>query len=73
MPTIRLRDGRQLAYEIWGDPDGTPVVFHHGTGDSRLARHPNETLTRDAGIRLVTVDRPGHFCLFRHWPRFLRG
>lgn len=60
MPSIQLRDGRQLAYETWGDPEGTPVIFHHGTGDSRLAVHPNDALTRDAGVRLITVDRPGH-------------
>ncbi|HWH43406.1 MAG TPA: alpha/beta hydrolase [Thermoleophilaceae bacterium] len=60
MPSIQLRDGRRLAYETWGDPEGTPVVFNHGAGDSRLARHPNEALTRDAGVHLITVDRPGH-------------
>lgn len=60
MPAIDLSDGRQLAYEAWGDPDATPIVFHHGAGDSRLARHPDEALVRRAGLRLVTVDRPGH-------------
>lgn len=60
MPSVQLRDGRQLAYEQWGDPQGTPIVFHHGTGDSRLARHPDDALTRAAAIRLITIDRPGH-------------
>ena len=59
MTTLRLPDGRELAYEEWGDPSGRPVVFHHGTGDSRFARHPDESLTADAGVRLITVDRPG--------------
>jgi pimeloyl-ACP methyl ester carboxylesterase len=57
--TLELSDGRTLAYELWGDPTGTPVIFQHGTGDSRLARHPDESATSDLGIRLVTVDRPG--------------
>lgn len=55
MRTITLADGRVLAYEVGGDPDGEPVMFQHGTGDSRLARHPDEV----RGIHLVTVDRPG--------------
>ena len=59
MKTLTLDDGRELAYEEFGDPAGRPVVFHHGTGDSRLARHPDESLTADAGVRLLTVDRPG--------------
>lgn len=56
---LALADGRTLVYEQFGDPDGTPVFFQHGTGDSRLARHPDEGLTSELGIRLLTVDRPG--------------
>lgn len=59
MPVLELPGGRELAYETWGDPGGEPLLFNHGTGDSRLARHPDEALTRDAGVRLITVDRPG--------------
>ena len=50
-PGTRLRGVRRSR--------GPTVVFHHGTGDSRLARHPDESLTADAGVRLLTVDRPG--------------
>jgi pimeloyl-ACP methyl ester carboxylesterase len=57
--TLALADGRTLAYELFGDPEGRPVFFQHGTGDSRLARHPDESLTTDLGIRLITADRPG--------------
>jgi pimeloyl-ACP methyl ester carboxylesterase len=55
---LRLPDGRTLAYDDVGDPAGTPVVYLHGTPDSRLARPP-DTLTAAAGVRLVAVDRPG--------------
>ncbi len=55
METIQLADGRTLAYEAAGDPNGAP----HGTGDSRLARHPDDSLTASLGIRLITADRPG--------------
>jgi pimeloyl-ACP methyl ester carboxylesterase len=59
MGMITLGDGRLLAYAVWGDPSGEPVLFHHGTGDSRLARFPDESVTSSLGVRLVTVDRPG--------------
>ncbi|MCB0864146.1 MAG: alpha/beta hydrolase [Solirubrobacterales bacterium] len=59
MPLIELQDGRSIAYEQSGDPNGVPVLFQHGTGDSRLARHPDEALTTAAGVRLITADRPG--------------
>jgi pimeloyl-ACP methyl ester carboxylesterase len=59
VPTLELADGRLLAYEVGGDPHGVPVFFAHGTGDSRLARHPDDGLTASLGVRLVTADRPG--------------
>ncbi len=57
--TLTVGDGRQLAYEVVGAPDGIPVFFQHGTGDSRLCKHPDDAVTVALGIRLVTADRPG--------------
>ncbi len=34
---LRLRHGRRLAYNEWGDPRGTPVLYFHGLHSSRLA------------------------------------
>lgn len=63
MPTppelVPLPDGRVLAVDDVGDPDGTPVLYLHGTPDSRLSRHPDDALTRAEGVRLLAVDRPG--------------
>ena len=59
MGTITTADGRTLAYEVVGDPDGTAVFWQHGTGDSRLCKHPDDSVTAALGIRLVTADRPG--------------
>lgn len=56
---LRLPDGRVLAFDDVGDPGGAPVVYLHGTPDSRLARHPDDAVTAAAGVRLVAVDRPG--------------
>ncbi|MFI6791758.1 alpha/beta fold hydrolase [Nonomuraea sp. NPDC050383] len=52
-------DGRTLAVEEWGVPDGTPVIYLHGSPMSRLARHPDDSLFTGLGIRLITFDRPG--------------
>jgi pimeloyl-ACP methyl ester carboxylesterase len=55
---IRLEDGRALAYAEWGDQSGPPVFLFHGTPHSRLWC-PDEPETRAAGVRLISVDRPG--------------
>lgn len=57
--TLTLRDGRTVAFDDVGDPGGTPVLFHHGTPDSRRARHPDDGIAAELGIRLVALDRPG--------------
>jgi pimeloyl-ACP methyl ester carboxylesterase len=55
---VTLADGRTLAYVERGEPDGYPVVFHHGTPGSRHGHHPDPDVYR--GIRFFTVDRPGY-------------
>jgi pimeloyl-ACP methyl ester carboxylesterase len=57
--TIRLQDGRQMAYCEWGDLGGAPVVLLHGTPGSRLLC-PDDEATEAAGVRLLTMDRPGY-------------
>lgn len=56
---VELPGGRQIAVDDRGDPDGAPVLYCHGSPDSRLARHPDDGLARAAGVRLLAVDRPG--------------
>jgi pimeloyl-ACP methyl ester carboxylesterase len=58
--SIRLRDGRRLAYVESGDLDGLPVFFIHGNPGSRYMRHPDDRLTHGLGVRLITPDRPGY-------------
>lgn len=57
---IRLRDGRWLAFTEWGDPDGHPVIHHHGTPGSRLEHEAAPEAYRATGVRVITPDRPGY-------------
>ena len=59
--TVRLRDGRFLAYEEHGAATGWPVFFFQGTPSSRLL-FPNEPITVELGVRLISADRPGFGC-----------
>jgi pimeloyl-ACP methyl ester carboxylesterase len=64
---IQTSDDRPLAYAEIGDPDGTPVFVLHGTPGSRLSgRHPNPMRVADAGLRVITYDRPGYGRSSRH-------
>lgn len=51
--------GHPLSHDDVGDPAGTPVLYFHGGGDSRLSRHPDDSIAADLGVRLVAVDRCG--------------
>jgi pimeloyl-ACP methyl ester carboxylesterase len=58
--TARTPDGRTLAIEEAGDPNGRPVLVHNGTPNSR---HLYQPITIDAavrGLRLISYDRPGY-------------
>ncbi len=59
MHVLTLADGRDLAYDTYGDPDGLPVVFSHGFADSRIIRHPDDELTASLGVRMIAPDEPG--------------
>ncbi len=59
METLTLSDGRSLAYEVYGLPDGQPVIFNHGFSDSRLIRNPDDSLTESLGARVIAADQPG--------------
>jgi pimeloyl-ACP methyl ester carboxylesterase len=48
-----------MTFDDVGDPDGTPVVYLHGGGDSRLSRHPDDSIAAALGVRLLALDRCG--------------
>lgn len=59
MDSIRLKDGRRLAYREYGDPDGPPVLFVHGFGDSSVLRYHDDAYTASLGARIIAADFPG--------------
>ena len=56
---VTLADGRLMAWAEWGDPRGSPIVFLHPCPGSRMLC-PDQAATAAAGVRLITVDRPGY-------------
>ena len=57
--SVTLPDGRELAYEEYGDPAGNPVLSFHGGLSSRLDAAPAHQAALDLGVRLLSPDRPG--------------
>lgn len=55
-----LRDGREMAWRWWGEPDAKPVLRIQGTPASRLYRNPDSSVQRDLGVRYLMIDRPGY-------------
>jgi pimeloyl-ACP methyl ester carboxylesterase len=53
-------DGRTLAVEDAGDPDGRPVLVHMGSPNSRHLYGPNVADAASRGLRLICYDRPGY-------------
>jgi pimeloyl-ACP methyl ester carboxylesterase len=58
--TIRLPDGRHLGYAEYGDPDGIPLLYFHGTPGSRLQARLFDAPAREVGVRMVAPERPGY-------------
>jgi pimeloyl-ACP methyl ester carboxylesterase len=53
-------DNNALALQVWGDPDGHPVVLMHGMPGSRLGPRPRGIVLERMGVRLISYDRPGY-------------
>ena len=58
--TIGTTDGRTLTVYDAGDPDGRPILFHHGTPASGVPFHRHVGLAREQGVRLLSYDRAGY-------------
>ena len=58
--TIRLPDGRTLAFTDLGAPAGPVVFYFHGAPTSRLDLAPFDADLRARGVRVIAPDRPGY-------------
>lgn len=60
MRTIRTPDGRSIALELYGQPDGVPVFWFHGIPSSRLGACVLDRQAASRGVQLIAPDRPGY-------------
>lgn len=56
---LRLQDGRLLGYGEYGDPDGRPLFFFHGTPGSRVQARGIAEAAAAGHARIIAPDRPG--------------
>lgn len=73
---LRLADGRELAWYEYGDPDGVPCLYVTGTPASGVIGSLFDDRARRAGVRWISVDKPGYGHSSYHearrladWPR----
>ena len=57
---LRLPDGRDLAYCLYGREDGVRVLFFYGTPGTMFLAPDRLVAVDELGIRLLVVDRPGY-------------
>jgi pimeloyl-ACP methyl ester carboxylesterase len=58
--SVTLPDGRTLEYLVEGDPDGLPLVLHHGTPGSAVPFPDGSTAAAERGLALVLYTRAGY-------------
>ena len=56
---VQLESGGHVAYDEYGDPNGTPVIFCHGWPSSRTMAKLTDAPARELGVRIISPDRPG--------------
>ncbi|KAJ5106724.1 hypothetical protein N7456_003399 [Penicillium angulare] len=60
MPHLKLRDGAELFYKDWGNPNGSIVIFSHGWPLSSDNWENQMFYLADQGYRVIAHDRRGH-------------
>lgn len=60
MPLLKLRDGAELFYKDWGNPNGQIVTFSHGWPLSSDNWENQMVFLADRGYRVIAHDRRGH-------------
>jgi pimeloyl-ACP methyl ester carboxylesterase len=57
---VDLGGGGRIAYRVYGDPAGYPVLALHGTPATSLMFAVADAPARAAGLKLIAPDRPGY-------------
>jgi len=57
---ITVPDGRTIGYADYGTPPETAVLWCHGGPGSRLEPQALAPVAREAGLRIIGIDRPGY-------------
>lgn len=77
---VQLDTGGHVAYDEYGDPNGTPVIFCHGWPSSRSMAQLTDAAARELKARIISPDRPGiHGSAYAEgrtlldWPRLVRA
>lgn len=58
--TAVMPDRRTVEYLVEGDPDGFPLVFHHGTPGAAVPYARLSEAARRRGLALIVASRPGY-------------
>jgi pimeloyl-ACP methyl ester carboxylesterase len=58
--SMTLRDGRTVSWYEFGDRAGVPCIYIPGTPESGLAGGCYDESARAAGVRWISVDKPGY-------------
>lgn len=57
---VLLRDGRELAFAMFGAPRGPTLMWFHGTPGARRQLPPEAAqLASERGLTVIGIDRPG--------------
>ena len=77
---VQLENGGHVAYDEYGDPNGTPVIFCHGWPSSRSMAQLTDAAAQELKARIISPDRPGiHGSAFvagrtlLDWPMLVRA
>ena len=63
---LKLKNGKDLGYAEYGNPEGIPILVHHGNPGSRLFWGLLPGSPFNIRYRLIAPDRPG-FGLSDHY------
>lgn len=55
-----LKDKRKLGFAEYGNFNGYPIIYCHGSQSSRLEMHYDLSFAIENNLRIITIDRPGH-------------